>query len=422
MPADNLHRLVLCLLLATVFVVGGCAPRPEPVIMPEPAPMPAPAPIPESVQLDIYRSIAAEVAAHLRAGEQQVRQGEFYQALVSYKAAYAYDDRLEGLAGKIVDLEEKVSQGSARLYERGRDSLALDKERALQAFNAAVRLNPAHAEARLAYDQLREDEALKAKLATLEGQLEQESAAYTGKPAALQSLISKNEALLSFDFRNQTALRLASWLDKEKEQQVARYLAEIDKRIAAGKLERAKALLKKAQVMAPGHERIKALLKKVQRRQDISARLKLARERLRQNDPRQAVFDAGRILQLEPRQHEAMEVMSAALQARLAKPPAAPLPIPEQREFTSVLATIRQLYLAEKNDQEAEGLVLLIEQSLQREIRLLLERGQALYAQKAYTDAQTIFEYVDELDPGNELAHTFTQKIENRLDTIESLQ
>jgi len=86
------------------------------------------------------------------------------------------------------------------------------------------------------------------------------------------------------------------------------------------------------------------------------------------------------------------------------------------------MATIRQLCLAEKNDEGAEGLARLLEKGLQREIGLMMERGQELYARKAYIDAQGIFEYVEELDPGNELAHTFIKKIENRLDTIESLQ
>ena len=421
MASKNSHRLLFCLLLAAAAcAAGGCAARHEPA--PLLAPAPAPAPITETVRLEIYRDIAAKVAAFLRAGDWHVQHGDFYEALANYRAAYAYDEQLEGLAGKIVDLEEKVSHGSARLYERGRDYLATDKERALVAFNGAIRLNHAHAEARVAYDQLREEQSIKAKLAGLEEQLKRESAAYTAKPGELQSLITKNDSLLSYDFENQTALRLAPWIDKEKEKQVARYLAESDKLFAAGKLERTKKLLKKAQALAPENERSQALLKKVQRRQEISTLLKQASDRLRQNDPWQATIQAGHILSLEPKQREARELLSELLQDKFAKPAIASLPILEQREFTSALVSIRQMCLAEKNDQEAERLAHLIEQRLRQVVRLLQERGQALYGQKGYTDAQAIFEYVEELDPGNEVAHTFLKKIENRLGTIESLQ
>ncbi|OIP47959.1 MAG: hypothetical protein AUK28_05420 [Desulfobacterales bacterium CG2_30_60_27] len=423
MPTDTLHRLVLCLFLAMVFgAAGGCAPVKEPANIPEPTKIPAPANIPEDVRIDIYRDIAALVAAHLRAGDQHVRQGEFYDAAASYKAAYAYDDRLEGLQAKIVALEDKVARESARLYERGRGYPATDKERALVAFNAAIRLNPAHAEACAAYEQLRADQAIREKLAALEDQLRQESVAYTSKPEELQAMIRKNETLLSYDFSNQTALRLAPWLDFAKEQQVATYLNESEKLLAAGKLARTKAILQKAQTMAPDNEQIKALQKKVQQRQDTGYLLKLARDQMRQHDPRQALIYAGRILGLEPKHHEAREILREVLQARLAQPPAAATPIFAQREFTSAMATIRQLCLAEKNDEGAEGLARLLEKGLQREIGLMMERGQELYARKAYIDAQGIFEYVEELDPGNELAHTFIKKIENRLDTIESLQ
>lgn len=413
-----LHLRVLGLLLATLFWAGGCAPIQEPVRIPEPVSTP----ISETEQLDIYRNIAAVVAAHLRAGDQHAMQDEFYEALLSYKAAYAYDDRQEGLQAKIVALEDKVTRESTRLYERGRGFLTTDNERALQAFNAAVRLNPAHGEARAAYDQLREDPAMKAKLVGLEAQIRQKSASYAARPGELQALIKMNEALLSYDFKNQTAILLAPWLDKEKEQQVASYLAESEKLFAAGKLARTKAQLKKAQAMAPGNDRIQALLRKVQRQQDISYLLTLARDRLRQNDRSKAVIFVGRILALEPKHHEAREMLNEVLLARLEKPSPAATPIPEQREFISALATIRQLCLAEKNDEGAERLVQLMEEILQQEILLMLERGQALYAQKAYTDAQIIFEYVEEIDPGNELAHTFIRKIENRLETLESLQ
>lgn len=417
-PANLHRRLLLCLLLAAISGAWGCGARHEPA----PAPAPAPAPVPEGVRLEIYREIAAKVAAHLRDGDQHAQQGRLYEALASYRAAYAYDEQLEGLAGKIIDLEEKVSQGSARLYERGREYLPTDKERALAAFNDAVRLNPGHVEARAAYDQLREEQPIKAKLAALEEQLQQERATYTAKPGELQSLLAKNEALLSYDFMNQTALGLAPWLDQEKEQQVARYLAASEKLFAAGKLERSKTMLKKAQLLAPANERVQALLKKVQRRQDISYLLKQARDLLRQNDPWQAVIQAGRILALEPRQREARELVQEVLHDKLGKPALAALPIAEQREFTSALGAIRQLCLAEKNGQEAERLARLIGQSLQQVVRGLQERGQVLYSQKAYAEAQALFEYIEELDPGNEQAHTFIKKIENRLGTIESLQ
>lgn len=423
MHTDSLSLRLLCLLLALIFMAWGCTPSHEPAKLPEIAKVvPAPATIPEAVQLDIYRNIAATVSAHLQAGDQHVMQGEFYEALARYKAAYAYDEHREGLQTKIVALEEKVTRESGRLYERGRGYLATDKVRALQAFNAAVHLNPAYAEARAAYDLLRADPAIKVKLAELEEQIRHESAAYGVKPKELQALLSKNEALLSYDASNQTALNLAPWLAREKKQQVAKYLGESEKLLAAGKLERAKLLLKKAQVMAPDNERIQALLKKVQHRQDVSSLLKLARDQVRQHEPQKAVISAGRILQLEPKQQEAREILSETLQARLAQPPAPALPMPEQREFTTALASIRQLCLAEKNDAGAEKLARLIENNLQREVRLMLERGQTLYAQKAYTEAQAILEYVVEVDPGNEQAPTFIRKIENRLETIESLQ
>jgi tetratricopeptide (TPR) repeat protein len=221
---------------------------------------------------------------------------------------------------------------------------------------------------------------------------------------------------------NKTAMRLVPRLDKERKRQVASYLAESEKLFAAGKLARSKAILKKARIMAPDNDRIEELIKKVQLRQDIGYLLKLARDRVRQHDSRKGVIYASRILSLEPTHHEAREILSQVLQARQAKPPLATTPIPEQREFISALATIRQLCLAEKNDEEAAKLARLAENGLQQEVFVMLERGQALYAQKAFADAQAIFEYVDEIDPGNELAQAFIKKIENRLETLDSLQ
>jgi tetratricopeptide (TPR) repeat protein len=372
-------------------------------------------------QREIYQKIATEIDQSLQRGDAHLRQGDFYQALTSYRQAAFYQPSA-GLASKIQELETKISKNSAVLFAQGQELLPHDELAALKVFNQAVRLNPDHRQAREIRDRLLRVPETQATLADRQSTLQRAWKDYPHGEEPVTSLLEQAEAILALQHENPLALEVSRHLDRERREDVRHYLTMARELFAAGQFQESRLSARQAQVIEPGNREALVLLSEIQQQQDYAYLLNLTRFRLEKNDYEKAEESAGMALGLEVEPGEAAALLDRARLARLNHALEQVLLSFAQGAYEEAVSHLQWIMTDAPLYEQLPDLRKIVQETLAQKIPLLLAEGRKLFNENRLNDANRILTCVLDLDPDNQTAATYLKKVRNRLQTIQSLQ
>lgn len=409
---DN-RFLILIFLVAAQLFAAGCA-RMENYAF-----------LPREMRREIYLDVTNIIEEHLEAGNDYYENGDYYDALKNYRIAVFYDDSLAEIKERVKGLEKRIATDSEKSYQQGLALLDTDRAGALKAFNRAVHINPEHEKARKEYNALLREPEFQEKLARLEEALDENFKNYNKTEEEIATLSKQVAEILALDHKNKKALAARPVLEADKRRFIYRYIEKGEQLLEAGKLDEAKESFKKAQQLAEkDNGEIREYLREIQRQKDIQYALNLAKYRLRKKDYQKAVEFAGKVLSMDARNNEAKQILSNALLGQQKATLDRAKHYFEQRDYANALSSLNHLLAdnANGNGEETVKLMNIVKEKLDKEIEQMLSEGQALYDKKEFTESLTLFEFVLQVDPENDIAKTFIKKIHSRLETIESLK
>jgi tetratricopeptide (TPR) repeat protein len=376
---------------------------------------------PSAAKREIYQKVTAEIGFSLEQGHALFQKGDYYQALTSYRHAAYYKQSPE-LARKIEELEAKIAKDSEQLVAQGQRRLPQDELAALKLFNQAVRLNPDHQQAREARDRLLRTPAIKQDLAAQEAALR---LAWENQPRQQESfagLAAQADAILAYQCDHHLARQVRQHIARERSDDSRLYLTRGRELFAAGQLQQAKELIQGARTLDPGNRDLNVLLQEIQKRQDIAYFLNLARYRLENGDFDKAEEFADKALELQANDHDATTLLKRIRLARLDHALDQALQLFARKDYEKAVGHLQRVMGDGARYDEWPELQKTIQSALAQNIPQMLEEGKKLFGENKLTEANRVLVCILDLDPDNSVAATYLKKIQNRLQTIQSLQ
>jgi tetratricopeptide (TPR) repeat protein len=378
-------------------------------------------PAPSAAKREIYQAVTAEIDLSLEQGHALHQKGDYYQALTSYRRASYYKPAPE-LTRKIAELEARIAKDSEQLVAQGRSRLPQEEMEALKLFNQAVRLNPDHQQAREDRDRLLRTPGIKQDLEAREAMLQR---AWKSKPLPQESfadLAAQADAILAYQCDHPLARKIKQHIDKERADDSRLYLTRGRELFAAGQLQQAMVLIQRARTIDPGNREIPALLQEIQKRQDLAYFLNLARYRLETNDFDKAEEFAIKALELQADDRESTALLKQIRMARLDHALDQTLQLFVRKDYEKAVGQLQQIIGDGARYEEWPELQKTIQSALAQKIPQMLEEGKKLFGENKLTEANRVLVCILDLDPDNSVAATYLKKIQNRLQTIQSLQ
>jgi tetratricopeptide (TPR) repeat protein len=418
-PCDQLPRKMSLRRLwpAVLLFVSGCASF-TPVADLDGQTM---SPAPSASKREIYQTVAAEIDLSLEQGHALLQKGDYYLALTSYRHAAFYNQSPE-LARKIQELETKIAKDSEQLVAQGRSRLPLDEVAALKLFNQAVRLNPDHRQARVARDRLLRTVPIKQELTAREAALRQAWENQPHRQESFASLAEQADVILAHNCDHPLARQVRQHIDRERSADSRLSLAKGRELLAAGQLQQAKVLIQRARTIDPDNREISALLQDIQKRQDLAYFLNLARYRLEIRDFDKAEEFAGKALALQADDQEVTALLKRIRLARLSHTLDQALHLFARKDYEKAVGHLQRIIEDGAKYEEWPESQKTIQSALAMKIPKMLEEGKKLFGENKLTEASRVLVCILELDPDNSVAATYLKKIQNRLQTIQSLQ
>jgi len=378
--------------------------------------------LPEETKREVYQEVAAKIQSCLDKGDMWYEKGEYFRALVNYRAASFFDTDSAWLQKRIEELNDLIVSESAKYYQKGLRLLPDDKEKALIAFNLALHSNPENYNAEKMRVSLFKDRAIRNRVKELENEVWEAISSYTASVEEILSLDKKIGRLLSFDIANKTALSAKERIDVDRNKYVGDLLSKARNLQAAGELDQAGDLYREARALSPDNPAIRKRLKDIQQQKDVNYFLSLAEYRFGRHDYRNAMEFADKALCIDPKNEDARHIISESLLMLQKVTLEEAKQFFAKRDYANALAALRELLDNSGKNGEAVSLASIVKENLGKEMSQMLAEGRSLYEKKKFSKALILFRYVQEVDPQNNIASTFIKKIHNRLKTIESLR
>ncbi len=414
-----MRLFILFISTLAVLATHGCTPVQQVKIITVPGAEPV---ITEEEKLKIYQSVKIEIDNYIGFGEGHYNKGEYYKALVNYKRAYSLDNTLVEVEKKIELLEKKIVEEATRHFEEGQKQLPDDRIKALASFNSSLRVNPDFSAALIAWSDLMHEPEISTMTADLEAELVNTLDMYTSSLEDIALLNKNADAVMKYDYQNKIALNAKKIAERDRQEIISTSLKEGYNLLEEGDLDKAKLSFQMALALEEYSEEAKEALRSIQHRKDINYLLNLAQTSLKKKDYQKAVEYSGKTLKLDSYNKEAEKILTSALEIGLKPTKSAQLYDVEKKNYISTLYDVQKMLARRKNGKKKKAILAVVSENLKAEVDLLLAAGQNLYDEKQLKKALSVFEYVLELDPANDLSKTFIKKIHNRLETIESLQ
>jgi tetratricopeptide (TPR) repeat protein len=370
---------------------------------------------------EIYQKVVAEIDQSRQRGDRFRRDGDYYQALTSYRQAAFFQPSSE-LTRRINELEEKIDKESATLYAQGQNQLSRDLPAALLAFNQALLLNPDHQQARQARDQLLRTPEMKAELTSRLTVLQRTWEDYPRQPETIASMAEQAEAVLALQHEHPLGREVKQFIARERRQGAHPYLAESRKLLAAGQLEQARLLARKARSIDPDNQEGLTLLREIQQRKDFLYFLNLSRFRLQNNDYEKAEEFARQALALAPECGETAALLNRIRMARLEQSLQQALHSFAAKKYEEAAVLLQQVMADGPLVHQWPELLKKIEKTLAMEVPRMMAEGKELFSENKLTEASRVLTCLLDLVPDHGEADTYLKKVQNRLQTIKSLQ
>ncbi|MDA8164014.1 MAG: hypothetical protein M0017_03130 [Desulfobacteraceae bacterium] len=396
--------------LLLLLLAGGCSlphgrrPEQEPV-----------------VKREIYRQVAASIAASRQRGETLLARGDLHGALDSYREAAYYDQSPE-LHRQISELETKIAKESKRLVAEGQALAGKDEEAALKAFNRALRLDPGNREARQARDRLLAKPKLQAELAARQETLRRTWDHFSGKPGEIAALTAQAAAVLDYQADNELALKVQGQIGQQQQDDIRLHLDKGLEAYQAGRFEQAKLEAQKARAIDPQDPEVLSFLQKIQKEQDIAYFVNLARHRLEEGDLDKAKELARKALALDPDRQAANAIVQKVQVAELRNSLERAKACFARQQYDEAMVNLQRVQENGPRMAEWPGLQASIQEILRREVPAMIDQAQKLFVKNHLQQSSQILARVLSLDPNNSVAATYLKKIQSRLETLQSLQ
>jgi Tfp pilus assembly protein PilF len=319
----------------------------------------------------IYRSIKNEISLHSKKGDEDYKNGYYHDAINAYELVNFYEgsntipiDKIERMK-KVAKYRAKIHYKNAQKYLKSED-----KRKALIELNSAMMNNPNYKDTKRLYNNLKDDRALKIYINGLENRLETKIINNKGSFEELKSIQNSLKNLAKYDYKNESVEKARELLRREKSR-LLRNAIDIYKQ---GKLIKAKKNFSKILSIYPYDDTATKYMQEIAFKQSKKHKLFLAHQALQSNEYLKAIEHAKQVLQLEPRNKEAKEIIQSA----------------------------------KKKAKDA--------------VNRYVRDGKRYYNNKNLDQAKECFEKALKIDKTNNTSLIYHKKIQRQLQTIRSLQ
>ncbi len=318
----------------------------------------------------IYKSIKKGIAHLNKKGNNIYRYGYYYDAIKAYELVNSYAGYYAIPLSKINNMKTIAKVKSKEHYINARRYIAQDKKKALQELNTVMMNNPHYKDTKKLYTALKNESKIRIFINSLENKLERQLVNNTSSFTNLKSIQKSLDMLAKYDYKNKSVQRARKLLEKERSILVQAALKTYNQ----GKLHNAKQKFLQILSLYPNDAKAKAYLKKIAFKQSKKENLFQAHKYLQQNEYLTAINYAKKVLQLEPHNVEAKNIIKSA----------------------------------KKKAKEA--------------VAKYVYEGKVCYNNKNLDKAKHCFEKALKIDKTNNTSLIYHKKIQRQLQTIKSLQ
>jgi hypothetical protein len=319
----------------------------------------------------IYKSIKNEIKLHKMKGDEDYKNGYYYDAIKAYELVNFYESYNAVSPRKIKAMKLIAKKRAYQHYKKAKYYIRRsDKKRALTELNSVMMNNPEYKNSKLLYNNIKNIRDIKIYLNKLQTTLETKLVNSKQTYKELKSIQNSLNKLAKYDYKN-SSLQKARDLLRDEKKSLLNHAITLYK---AKKFKRSKETFNELLALYPHDPTSKKYIAKIKFKQSKNHNLHLAKESLSQDHYLEAITYAKQVLELETTNKEAKQ-------------------------------------LIQKAKQKADEAVM-----------QYVKNGKKAYNNKQLDLAKKYFEAALAIDKTNNTSLIYHKKIQQQLQTIESLQ